>query len=101
MYQSLSAARLLCVARVTVHTLTSMCIFSLLIGPQSLLLLQKASVLWQTLDVFDFAKLSTLKCEPYQRLGNKNAFSFKLGIGFGSTLQGLLTQLGQGLHICS
>ncbi len=55
----------------------------------ALLTLQTASVYWQTLDVFDFAKLSTLKCEPYQRLGTKNSFSFKLGIGFGTTLLGL------------
>ena len=60
-----------------------------ILGSCLLLVLQKVSVLWQTLDVFDFAKLSQLKCEPYQRLGTKNNFALKIGIGFGNTLAGM------------
>lgn len=57
------------------------------------MLLQTASLLYQTLDVYDWAALEALKCEPYQMLGSKNSFSFRLGLSFSSIVSGKT-------HIC-
>lgn len=43
---------------------------------------------YQTLDVYDWAALEALKCEPYQMLGSKHSFSFRLGLSFSSIVSG-------------